>query len=270
MQVEHTRARIRSPIAMKQAVGRAVLLPLTALVAAHAGAQHATAFDIEDGRRVYQASCANCHGPDGNLIAGIDFGRGVYRRAYTDDELAVLIVAGIPSTPMPPNPTMSRDQAVRVVEYLRSMGEGRETIADGDAGRGRALFEGKGECRDCHAVRGEGSRVGPDLTRIGLVRRSGELERSLLEPQDEVQPENRFYKVSPKGGSPVVGRLLNRDTYTVQLIDLDERLRSFNIADLREHGFDDTPMPPAREKLSTQEIADIVSYLSSLRGEAAP
>ena len=237
---------------------------------APAVAQHATAFDIEDGKRVYQASCANCHGPDGNLIAGIDFGRGVYRRAFADDELAALIVAGIPSTPMPPNPTMSREQALRVVDYLRSMGEGRETAADGDARRGRTLFEGKGECRDCHAVRGEGSRVGPDLTRIGLVRRAGELERSLLEPEAEVQPENRFYKVSPKSGQPVVGRLLNRDTYTVQLIDLDERLRSFQIADLRDHGFDDTPMPPARDKLSTQEVADVVSYLLSLRGEAAP
>jgi putative heme-binding domain-containing protein len=146
------------------------------------------------------------------------------------------------------------------------MSEGRETKADGDAGRGRALFEGKGECTDCHAVRGAGSRVGPDLTRIGLVRRAGELERSLLDPKAEVQPENRFYKVSPKNGRPVVGRLLNRDTYTVQLIDLDERMRSFEIADLAAHGFDDTPMPSARDKLSTQEIADVVSYLSSLRG----
>jgi putative heme-binding domain-containing protein len=150
------------------------------------------------------------------------------------------------------------------------MGEGRETTADGDVRRGRALFEGKGECRDCHAVRGEGSRVGPDLTRIGLVRRAGELERSLLDPKAEVQPENRFYKVSPRNGQPVVGRLLNRDTYTVQLIDLDERLRSFQIASLSAHGFADTPMPPARDKLSTQEIADVVSYLASLRGETAP
>jgi putative heme-binding domain-containing protein len=242
------------------------LLLVTATLAARATAQHATAFDIEDGRRVYQQSCASCHGPDGNLIAGIDFGRGLYRRAFSDDDLARLIVAGIPSTPMPPNPTMSSDQALRVVEYLRSMPQGRETAADGDARRGRAGFEGKGECRDCHAVQGVGSRVGPDLTRIGLLRRAGELERSLLDPKAEVQPENRFYKVSPKGGRPVVGRLLNRDTYTVQLIDLDERLRSFQIADLVEHGFDETPMPPAREKLSTQEIADVVSYLSSLRG----
>jgi cytochrome c oxidase cbb3-type subunit III len=251
-------------------IATACLTIAGAALALDADAQHATAFDIEDGKRVYQASCANCHGPDGNLIAGIDFGRGVYRRTFSNDELATVIVSGIPSTPMPPNPTMSRDQALRLVEYLRSMTEGRETAADGDARSGRALFEGKGECRDCHAVRGQGSRVGPDLTRIGLVRRAGEIERSLLDPAGEVQPENRFYKVSPKNGQPVVGRLLNRDTYTVQLIDLDERLRSFEIAMLSDHGFDDTPMPPARDKLSTREIADVVSYLSSLRGDAAP
>jgi putative heme-binding domain-containing protein len=233
-------------------------------------AQHATAFDVADGRRVYEQSCATCHGPDGNLIAGIDFGRGLYRRAYTNDELAALIVAGIPNTPMPPNPAMGRDQALRIVEYLRSMAAGRETVGEGNAERGRRLFEGKGECRDCHAVRGVGSRVGPDLTRIGLLRRAGELERSLLDPAAEVQPENRFYKVQPKNGPAVVGRLLNRDSYTVQLIDLDERLRSFRIADLREHGFEPTPMPSAREKLSLQEIADVVAYLSTLRGETAP
>ena len=244
-----------------------LLVPLL-LAAAPALAQHATAFDVQDGRRVYEGLCAACHGPDGNLIAGIDFSRGVFRRTFSDDELAATIMAGIANTPMPPNPSMRQDEARRVVEYLRSMSEGRETKADGDARRGRALFEGKGECRDCHAVGGDGSRVGPDLTSIALVRRVGELERSLLDPKAEVQPENRFYKVSPKSGQPVVGRLLNRDTFTVQLMDLDERLRSFQIAELREHGFDDTPMPPARDKLSTQEIADVVSYLSSLRGTA--
>jgi putative heme-binding domain-containing protein len=241
---------------------------LAAVLVLPARAQHATAFDIEDGRRVYQAGCANCHGPDGNLIAGIDFGRGLYRRQFSNDELATVIVAGLPGTPMPPNPGMSNEQALRVVEYLRSMSMGRVTASDGDVRRGRAVFEGKGECLDCHRVRGEGSRVGPDLTAIGQLRRAGEIERSLLEPEAEVQPENRFYKVTPKNGDPVTGRLLNRDTFTVQLLDLDEQLRSFRIAELREQGFDATPMPSVRGELSSQEIADVVSYLSSLRGVA--
>jgi putative heme-binding domain-containing protein len=234
------------------------------------GAQHATAYDIEDGKRVYEATCANCHGPDGNVIAGIDFGRGVLRRAYTDEQLAAVVIGGIANTPMPPNPGMSREQALRVVEYLRSMSAGRVTAGNGDAGRGRALVAGKGECLDCHEIRGEGSRVGPDLSRIGALRRAGELEISMLDPAAEVQPENRFYEVTPKNGAPVTGRLLNRDTYTVQLLDLDERLRSFNVTDLSSHGFAESPMPSVRRKLSPREIADIVSYLSTLRGEVAP
>ncbi len=251
---------------------RALLCATAAVIAAglaaRASAQHATAFDIEDGKRVFQSSCANCHGPDGNLIAGIDFGRGVFRRKFTNDELAATIIGGIPNTPMPPNPGMSQEQALRIVDYLHSMSEGRAAPANGDARRGRTIFEGKGQCTDCHAVHGAGSRVGPDLTRIGALRRTAEIERSLLEPKAEVQAENRFYKVTPKNGKPVTGRLLNRDTFTVQLLDTDEHLRSFRIADLSQHGFDETPMPAASKKLNSQQIADVVTYLSSLRGEA--
>ncbi|HET8699670.1 MAG TPA: c-type cytochrome, partial [Gammaproteobacteria bacterium] len=58
----------------------------------------------------------------------------------------------------------------------------------------------------------------------------------------------------------------NRDTYTVQLIDLDENLRSFRVDELREHGFDETPMPSFRKKMSAREIADLVAYLVSLQG----
>jgi putative heme-binding domain-containing protein len=255
---------------MRPAIPILLAATAAAFITAPSVAQHATAFDIEDGRRVYQASCANCHGPDGNLIAGIDFGRGVYRRAMPNEEIARIIIAGIANTPMPPNPGMSNEQALRVVEYLRSMAEGRATAAAGDPRRGRAVFDGKGECLDCHRVQGVGSRVGPDLSRIGLLRRAAELELSLLDPAAEVQPENRFYKVTPRNGTPVSGRLLNRDSFTVQIIDTDERLRLFRIADLRDHGFDESPMPSVRGELAPQEIADVVSYLSSLRGEVTP
>src|SRR5690606_39055349 len=85
----------------------------------------------------------------------------------------------------------------------------------------------------------------------------------------EVQPENRFYTVTPADGEPVTGRLLNHDTFTVQLLDQDERRRSFSKAQLLEHGFADTPMPAYGDELTAGEIADVVSYLASLRGETA-
>ncbi len=233
-------------------------------------AQHATAFDVEDGGRAFRTSCANCHGPDGDQIAGIDLGRGQFRRPFTDQELAGIIRNGIPDTPMPPA-NVSEAQAVRIVAYLRSLAESKRSVgADGDLARGRAVFLGKGACSTCHRVHGEGSRLGPDLSRIGGLRRAAELEQSVLDPQREVLPTNRFYRVITRDGASVTGRLLNHDTFTVQLLDSDERLRSFVKSEVREHGFADPPMPSYRDKLDAQEVADVVSYLVSLKGRTAP
>jgi cytochrome c oxidase cbb3-type subunit III len=232
-------------------------------------AQHETGRDIEDGGRVYQSACAYCHGPDGDLIAGIDFGRGVYRRALTDPEIVAIILAGIPNSPMPPTPGMSEEQAYRVVAYLRAM-SGERSISSGDPGRGRAIFFGQGRCIECHRVGREGSRFGPDLSRIGLLRRAVELEQSLLEPQAEIQPQNRIFEVVTGSGETTIGRLLNHDTFTVQLIDRDDRLRSFEKAELAAHGFVASPMPSYRDELTAQELADLVSFLASLLGESAP
>jgi putative heme-binding domain-containing protein len=249
----------------------ALALVLMAGFGLSATAQHATAFDIEDGGRAFETSCAGCHGPDGNLIAGIDFRRGVFRRPLTDEEIAGIIVSGIPNTPMPATPGMSEEQAVRIVAYLRSLPETfAESAAVGDAARGREIFSGAGKCLDCHRVAGQGSRLGPDLSRIGLDRRAAELERSLLDPDAEVQPENRFYTVTPRRGAPVTGRLLNQDTFTVQLMDADERPRSFQKSALREFGFTESPMSSYRDEFDAQALADVVSYLVSLRGVSTP
>ncbi|HEX5048348.1 MAG TPA: c-type cytochrome [Gammaproteobacteria bacterium] len=242
-------------------------LAVLSAAAAPAFAQHATAFDVEDGARTFASICANCHGPDGNLIAGIDLGRGQFRRALTDNELAGIIENGIPNTAMPPSPNLSEEQVERVVAFLRANAAAKPSATlTGDAARGKTLFEGKGECTDCHRVNGRGSRTGPDLSAVGKLRRAVELEQSLLDPAAEVQANNRFYRVVTADGKEVEGRLLNRDTYTVQLLDGDENLRSFRVEELREHGFDETPMPSVRKKLSSRDIADLVAYLISLQG----
>jgi len=233
-------------------------------------AQHETAFDVEDGARVFRNSCANCHGPDGDEIAGVDLGRGQFTRATSDADLVSIIRQGVPGTPMPAT-NMSEDQAKRVVAYLRSVAASkRSTSAAGDAVRGQALFAGKGACASCHRVAGVGSRLGPDLTKIGQLRRTVDLERSLLDPAAEVLPSGRFYRVVTQDGATVTGRLLNIDTFTVQMMDGKEQLRSFVKADLREHGFLPTPMPSYRSTLNAQEVADLVSYLVTLKSRVGP
>src|ERR671936_706317 len=106
-------------------------------------AQHETAADVEDGGRVFQARCANCHGPDGNEVAGIDLGRGQFRRPMTDQDLIRIIRTGIPNTPMPAS-DFSDEQAAQIVAYLRSVAATKtSSAAVGDLARGKTMFEGK-------------------------------------------------------------------------------------------------------------------------------
>jgi putative heme-binding domain-containing protein len=234
-------------------------------------AQHDTAKDIDDGGRVYRDTCANCHGPDGNEVAGIDLGRGVFRRASSDQDLIQIIRNGVPGTAMPAT-NFGEEQAAQVVAYLRSVAASKRSGSGiGVTERGKAVFEGKGACTTCHRVNASGARLGPDLTNIGQLRRAVELEASLVNPGAEILASNRTYRVVTRDGVETRGRLLNLDSFTVQMLDTKEQLRSFEKARLRDYGFVDTsPMPSYRDKLNAQELADVVSYLVSLKARVNP
>ncbi len=131
--------------------------------------------------------------------------------------------------------------------------------------RGKTIFENKGNCTSCHRIKGVGARTGPDLSEVG-ARRPEQLQTKLINPDAEINAANRPYRVVLKDGTVVNGRLLNLDTFTVQLIDDKENLRSFVKTDVRSYAFvDKSPMPSYKDKLSDQEISDVVAYLSSLR-----
>ena len=220
---------------------------------------------------MFRDTCANCHGPDGDEVAGIDLGRGVFRRAKTDQDLVQIIREGVPGTAMPAS-NFATAQAEQIVAYLRSVAASRRSASGlGVVERGRAVFDGKGACATCHRVNGSGARLGPDLSNIGQLRRAVELEASVVNPSAEVLAANRTYRVVARDGTTTTGRLLNLDSFTVQMLDTKEQLRSFEKSKLREYGFvDQSPMPSYKDKLNAQELADVVSYLVSLKGRATP
>jgi putative heme-binding domain-containing protein len=149
----------------------------------------------------------------------------------------------------------------------------------GDPARGKTIYLGKGNCQSCHRVNGAGSRLGPDLSDIGAPKGgrgsapaagaglSAALETSILDPDADVALSNRLVRVVMKDGTSITGRLLNHDNYSVQMIDPQGKLRSFQKADLKEStvlvkGL----MPSYKGRLSDQEVADVVAYLSTLKG----
>lgn len=136
----------------------------------------------------------------------------------------------------------------------------------GDAARGKALVESSG-CFDCHRIDDRGSRLGPNLSAIGTRRVATRLREALLDPDAEVIADNRFARIVTKDGTNVTGKLLNQDAISVQVMNPKEELKTYLRANLREFTIlDKGLMPSVQGKLTDQQVADIVSYLSSLKG----
>ena len=87
-----------------------------------------------------------------------------------------------------------------------------------------------------------------------------------MAPDEEVAPENRFVRLVTKEGATVTGRLLNQDAFSIQLITPKDELKTYIRAALREYAIVDKGlMPSVQGKLTDQQIADIVAYLTSLK-----
>ena len=240
---------------------------LVVLLAGEAAAQHGyTQAQVDNGGRLYQASCATCHGPKGDTVRGTALMSGKFSRATSDEELVKIILGGIPGTAMPPN-SYSESEAGMIVAYLRSVGSAGGLVTTGDPVRGKAAFDGKGRCQSCHGAGGSGSRTAPSLADVGAVRTPAELERSIVDPSADLHPDFRVVRAVTKSGDTITGRLLNQDTFSIQLLDSKERLRGLQKSELRESAILTTsPMPSAKGTLSPAEVADVVAYLSTLRG----
>ena len=223
--------------------------------------------DIEYGSRIYTAQCTTCHGVTGDVVPGVDFRAGQFKRITSDVDLRNTITTGVPGTAMPPF-NFDPPELTGIVAYLRNMRDfDARGVTVGDPAHGRVLFEGTGNCLSCHRVNGKGPRAAPDLSDIGTLRSVDVLQRTLVDPNGSMLPSNRSVRAVTRDGKVITGRRLNEDTYTVQLIDDQEHLVSLDKAGLREYTVIKTSaMPSYKDKFSSQDVADVVAYLLSLKG----
>lgn len=223
-----------------------------------------TAADIAAGQVTYMSDCAGCHGKDGEGGRGPALDRGLFRRATTDHEVYMLISTGVAGTEMP-GFSFSAKQMWQTIAFVRSMGAKKAAaLADGDRARGEAIFFGKGACDTCHMIHGRGSRAGPDLSGIGPERSLGQLETALLHPE-QLQLQDQRVRVTMRNGQEIIGKRLNEDTFSLQILAADEKLTSLSKQDIA--GYEvvhDSSMASYQGRLSATELKDLITYLTSL------
>src|SRR5262245_57348938 len=90
--------------------------------------------------------------------------------------------------------------------------------------------------------------------------------QSIQDPNAVVSVQNRYVRLTMKDGKTVWGKLLNVDTFGIQIFDSSEKLENIPRSNVKDMTMV-SPMPSYRDKLTTQELADVVSYLMSLKGQ---
>ena len=146
----------------------------------------------------------------------------------------------------------------------------RETLAGGDAGRGRDIFLNKAavQCQRCHKLDGQGGDVGPILNGIGKQQARQYLLEAIVLPNKAIAKGFDSVALRLADGRTVTGVLKGDDGKEVKVMTAEGKLITVKSEDVDEKKTTKSAMPediPA--KLTKREIRDLVEFLASLKEE---
>ncbi|HUU34725.1 MAG TPA: c-type cytochrome [Vicinamibacterales bacterium] len=224
--------------------------------------------DLAEGKRVYGAQCALCHGVDGSGGYGPSLLRPTFVRAADDEGLLDILRSGIPGL-MPGFGSANGERRTwQIAAFVRTLNSAGGERATGNAAAGQAIYDRRG-CATCHVVAGAGRALGPDLSSIGQQRGLAYLREALVSPAARVPEGHVVLTARPKSGPAVRGVRASEDAFWVHIRDTSGRLHAFRTADLaeleREAGA--SLMPAYGAQLTPAELNDLVAFLASLRGQ---
>ncbi len=218
---------------------------------------------IGAGERHFRDACAACHGPNAEGGRGPNLAENADVQHMPDDQLFNIIERGIPGTSMPPSGLPDQD-AWQIAAFLRSLGSPASLApVTGDSDAGRDLFFGSGTCSRCHAIRGVGGLVGPDLSNIGAETTLKRLRDAIVNPSADIRTGFDQVFVTLKSGKQIRGVAKDNSNYFIQLLDLDGRLHSINKSDVKEIVFErKSLMPELADSLGPDGLNNVVAFLA--------
>lgn len=219
---------------------------------------------IEAGQQRFKSTCAACHGADADGGRGPALAGNRDLQDMTDEQLFNTIRQGIAGTSMPPS-QFPDDQTWQLAAFVRNLSSpASQAVLPGDAAVGRQVFFGKGGCSGCHAIRGVGGSLGPDLTEAGANLTVHELRESILKPSARIAPGFDSTTLVLKTGETIKGVAKDNTNYSISILDREGRLRLLNKVDVTRIEFTSQSLMPAdiSQRLGPQGLEDVVKFLA--------
>ncbi len=249
---------------------------------------------IAEGEKLFAPSCGNayCHGTSG-------VGGGAPRLRGKGLEAAYLfktISNGIPGTAMLSfKSELSEEQIWKLVAFVmsdvKSTSDAKpeasvagkpspstkasaETAASssitGSAQAGKALFFDSTQsrsCHHCHSLQGEGTSIGPDLSKVES-RSPRVLFLSIILPHDIKDPRYATVRLTLRSGDRIVGIKKEEDAESIRVYDTTELpavLRTIQKTDVvKVESANESVMPKDYASIYTmKQFLDLVTFLKS-------
>ena len=220
---------------------------------------------IRGGMSLYRRMCGECHALDATGYRGPSLVAYLANGA-ADEALFQVIRRGVPGTEMPQS-NRPDHEILQIIAYLRAMNTvaPSETAPTGNVANGAQLFAKN--CSNCHRVAGKGGRLGPDLSRIGAARTRDALVREIRTPHEWIPPAYETVSIVTKDGQKIRGVKKNEDAFSVQIMDMRERIQGY-LKSNAEVTLEKTSLMPVydEKRLPDSELTDLIGYLTTLRG----
>jgi len=123
-------------------------------------------------------------------------------------------------------------------------------------------------CIRCHVVFGSGTAVGPELSDVAARFDRAALIESILAPSARIAEGYRLWAFELDDGRELYGQLKREDERQLEIYDNNGELRRVERATVVERSELKTSLMPEglAPLMSRDEFADLVAYLSTLRG----
>jgi len=138
----------------------------------------------------------------------------------------------------------------------------------GDPAHGKQIFENQtASCSSCHKILGKGGEVGPDLSEIGTKLGKDALYESILDPSAGISFGYEAWSIELKNGDDAFGLITSETADELTLKNQTGVITKYKKSDIAKRQKSTTSIMPAGLQLtmSTQDLIDLIEYLSALR-----